>query len=150
MDLENQKAFNKFTQPFWITSAPSNSYPELTNDLKVDIAVVGGGMTGILCAYLLSKENRQLAVIEANCILHGTTGHTTAKVTSQHGLIYDKIKSKISSELAQQYANANETAIRTLERIISDNKIDCDFVPQLPPRCRPSGDRYGRRRAAGC
>jgi len=71
-----------------------------------------------------------VAVIEADRILQGTTGHTTAKITSQHDLIYSKIYSQMGRELAQQYADANESAIRMIEKIATENGIECDFVPQ--------------------
>jgi glycine/D-amino acid oxidase-like deaminating enzyme len=79
-------------EPYWLVSTPKTDYATLKEDLKVDITIVGGGMAGILSAYLLKKEGFNVAVIEANRILEGTTGHTTAKLTSQHGLIYDKIR----------------------------------------------------------
>ena len=74
--------------------------------------------------------SKKVAIIEADHIIQGTTGHTTAKITSQHGLIYNKIKSKMSVEFARQYADANESAIRMIEKISKENSIDCDFTPQ--------------------
>src|SRR5690606_18046958 len=71
-----------------------------------------------------------VAVVEADHLAQGTTGHTTAKITSQHGLIYQKIKQQMGEEAAQQYAEANETAIREIEKIIREEEIVCDFSPQ--------------------
>lgn len=131
MNTEEQKYLTKPPQSFWMASTSNIEYPTLKNEnLKVDVAIVGGGITGLLCAYLLNQEGVKTAIIEADRILQGTTGHTTAKITSQHGLIYSKIKSQISEEIARQYAEANETAIRTFEQIAKENNIDCDFVPQ--------------------
>jgi len=115
---------------FWMASTPTIDYPTLDKDLKVDVAIVGGGITGILCAYLLNKKGVKTIIVEADRILQGTTGHTTAKITSQHGLIYSKIKNKISGEMAKQYADANESAIRMIEKIAKESNIECDFVPQ--------------------
>lgn len=122
-----------FTEPprsYWMASTPVTEYPSLKDDLKVDLAIIGGGMAGISCAYLLKDAGMKIAVIEADRILQGTTGHTTAKVTSQHDIIYSKIKKQISEEAAQQYADANESAIRLIERITKERNIDCDFVDQ--------------------
>jgi glycine/D-amino acid oxidase-like deaminating enzyme/nitrite reductase/ring-hydroxylating ferredoxin subunit len=112
---------------FWIASSLGTNYPILEDNVKVDIAIVGGGMTGITCAYLLKNEGFKVAVIEANRILHGTTGHTTAKITSQHDLIYYKIKKNMGVEMAQQYADANQTAINTIASFVKEKNIDCDF-----------------------
>jgi glycine/D-amino acid oxidase-like deaminating enzyme/nitrite reductase/ring-hydroxylating ferredoxin subunit len=113
-----------------MASTENTDYPKLQDNVEVDVAIIGGGITGITCAYLLKKEGLRVAVIEADRIVQGTTGHTTAKITSQHGLIYSKIKTQIGLEIARQYADANETAIRMIENIITENKIDCDFSPQ--------------------
>ncbi|ANX00940.1 FAD-dependent oxidoreductase [Thermoclostridium stercorarium] len=124
------KTFEKPPQSYWLASTASTGYPSLDGNVSVDIAIVGAGITGILCAYLLHKENLSIAVIDAGKILNGTTGHTTAKITSQHGLIYDKLKNQMGAELAKQYADANEEAIKQIKDIIDLHKIDCDYSPQ--------------------
>ena len=130
MNIEEQKNFKHAPQSYWMASTPETQYPTLNEDLKVDVAIIGGGITGISCAYMLNKEGINTAIIEADHIVQGTTGHTTAKITSQHGLIYSKIKNQISEEFAKQYADANESAIRMIEKIANDNQIKCDLVPQ--------------------
>ncbi|MCO5388277.1 FAD-dependent oxidoreductase [Desulfosporosinus sp.] len=128
----NQHGFAKFpfvTSPesFWIASTPKSDYPTLNEDMQVDVAIIGGGMVGISSAYLLSEEGLKVAVLEADRILLGTTAHTTAKLTSQHGLIYDQIKRQMGPEKARQYAEANETAIKFVAHLIAEKKIECDF-----------------------
>ncbi len=130
MNIDELKDFNKPPQSYWMASAHGTDYPSLDDDIKVDIAIVGGGFVGISTAYMLGKEGLRIAIIEADRILQGTTGHTTAKITSQHGLIYNKIKTQISKEFAKQYADANETAIRIIEKIAKENDIECDYLPQ--------------------
>lgn len=130
MNIDEQNCFRKPPQSYWMASTPTTNYPALNEDIKVDVAIIGGGMSGISCAYLLIKEGLKVAILEADRILQGTTGHTTAKITSQHGLIYNKIKNQMSEEFAKQYADANESAIRLIERISNDLHVDCDFTPQ--------------------
>lgn len=130
MDINEQKIFKKLPQSYWIDSTPQPVYPLLNGDIKVDVAIVGGGFTGISTAYHLCRHGIKVALLEADRILQGTTGHTTAKITSQHGLIYGKIKSKLGEELAKQYADANETAIRMIGDIARENNIECDYVSQ--------------------
>lgn len=115
---------------YWLSSTPITNYPTLTEDIDVDIAIVGGGLAGISCAYLLQNEGFNIAVVEADRICQGATAHTTAKITSQHGLIYNKIKKQLGEELARQYAEANETAISVIKKIIDENQINCDYVQQ--------------------
>jgi ribulose 1,5-bisphosphate synthetase/thiazole synthase len=71
----------------WKSSITTTPYEALLNDLSVDVAIVGGGITGLTTAYLLKRSGVKVAVLEKNRIGSGTTGGTTGKVTSQHGLI---------------------------------------------------------------
>lgn len=127
---KNYEFLNKSPKSYWLTPSGQRNFPELKEDLNVDVAIVGGGMAGITTAYLLSHEGIKPVVLEADRVAFGTTGHTTAKITSQHELIYDKIMKKIGIEQAQQYAAANESAIREIEKIVKDLEIECDFEHQ--------------------
>jgi len=115
---------------YWIASTKETNYPKLSEDLSVDVAIIGGGMVGISCAYYLKNEGFKVAVIEAKRIAEGVTGNTTAKITAQHHLIYDSLIRKFGEEIAQQYASANIWAIEEIAKIIEQNNIDCDFIRQ--------------------
>lgn len=115
---------------YWLDSAPDTNYPTLKEDIDTDILIVGGGLAGLSCAYALHKEGFKITILEADRIAQGASAHTTAKITSQHGLIYGKIKSKLGEELAQQYAEANEKAIDEIGKIVKENNIDCDYIGQ--------------------
>ncbi len=130
MNIDEQKNFKRPPQSYWMASTHQPEYPVLDEDIKVDIAIIGGGIAGISTAYFLYKHGVNAVILEADQILQGTTGHTTAKITSQHELIYSKIKSQMGEEFAKQYAEANESAIGMIEKISSENNIECDFVPQ--------------------
>lgn len=126
----NLDIFQNRPNSYWLESTKKSNYPSLDRDINVDIAIIGGGMAGILCGYQLQKEDFNIAILEAKNIVESTTAYTTAKLTSQHGLIYDKIKNKIGEELAKQYADANETAISEIKRVADENKILCDYSLQ--------------------
>lgn len=115
---------------YWVDSTASSKYPALDKNIQVDVAVVGGGMAGILTSHLLNIPGMRIAVLEADRILQGTTGHTTAKITSQHGIIYQKVQNQMGREFAAQYADANEAAIRLIEQMVRDNDISCDYMKQ--------------------
>ncbi len=115
---------------YWLATTRETNFPQLSEDISTDIAIIGGGMAGILCASLLSSEGLDVVILEAGRIAGGTTAHTTAKITSQHGLIYNKIKKQLGLDYAKQYADANETAIRIIKKMIEENGIDCDLSSQ--------------------
>jgi glycine/D-amino acid oxidase-like deaminating enzyme/nitrite reductase/ring-hydroxylating ferredoxin subunit len=125
--MNNKLEFKEVPSPYWIASTSQTDYPELNKDIDVDVAIIGGGIVGITSAYQLQNEGVKVAVIEADRILQGTTGHSTAKITSQHSLIYARLKNQMGEELAQQYAESNERAIHLIADTVNENKIDCDF-----------------------
>jgi len=88
------------------------------------------GITGISTAYYLSKEKKDIVVLERGRVSDKTTGYTTAKITSQHGLFYKYLIDNFGKEYAKKYYMANEEAIRNIEKIVKDENIKCDFEKQ--------------------
>ena len=88
-------------------------------------------MAGLLIGYMLNESGRDVVIIDAAEIASGNTKNTTAKITSQHNLIYDTLINEFGEDKARQYAKANELAIAKYKEIIEKRKIDCDFQ-QLP------------------
>lgn len=111
----------------WEKSCSFEKREELNGSIVADVAVVGGGIAGLLTAYELQKEGLKVVVLEAKNICSGNTENTTAKITSQHDLIYDYLIKEFGAEKASQYARANEEAIKRYKDIITKNAIDCDF-----------------------
>lgn len=124
------KEFKIPAKSYWLASTPKTNYPTLEEDISVDIAIVGGGLVGISCGYLLQNQGYKIAILEADRVCQGTTAHTTAKITSQHGLIYNQLKNKVGEETAKLYAESNELAISEIGKIIVDNGIDCEYISQ--------------------
>lgn len=111
----------------WRGTTPKTVYPALKNNISVDLAIIGGGLAGIMAAWYLSNAGRETAVFERSLIGSGTSGNTTAKITAFHDLKYHFLVKKFGVSKAAIYANSNQWAINELERIILDEKIDCDF-----------------------
>nr|WP_231514811.1 FAD-dependent oxidoreductase [Oceanobacillus salinisoli] len=120
----------QFPEPYWRDSVELPSFPALTESVKADVGIVGGGITGITAAYLLSKQNLDVVLIDASDILNGTTGHTTAKITAQHGLIYDEFISHFGMEKASLYYEATSEAKDFIKQTIDELGMDCDFKEQ--------------------
>ncbi len=125
MDKENK--LSGVPVSYWIASTEDTNYPKAECDIEVDVAIIGGGITGLTTAYLLRKKGVRVAIIEANRIAKGVSGHTTAKITSQHNMIYEKLINNAGEEKAQQYAAANQSAIDLVENIVRENNIQCDY-----------------------
>jgi glycine/D-amino acid oxidase-like deaminating enzyme/nitrite reductase/ring-hydroxylating ferredoxin subunit len=111
----------------WITTSDPSQFAELQDTVDVDVAVVGAGIAGLSTALLLKYAGLRVAVLEAGAVCGATTGHTTAKVSAQHGLIYDTLRSSLGSDEARAYAEANLAAVELIETIVHEHEIDCDW-----------------------
>lgn len=112
-------------ESLWRQDISLPKFPELKENLKTDVLIIGGGLAGLLCAYRLEQDGVNYTLIESNRIMSGTSGYTTAKVTSQHGLIYGKLSRKFGPDVAWKYWQANEEALTKLKMLASDG--DCDW-----------------------
>lgn len=122
--------FPRFPESYWTDSSSFSSFPSLEQNMTADVAVVGGGIAGITCAYLLAKEGHSVVLLEAGKLLHGTTGHTTAKITAQHDLIYDQLVDKEGEEKASLYYHANMEALQFIKETVDQHKVECGFSVQ--------------------
>lgn len=100
---------------------------QLEKDIHRDVIVVGGGMAGILIAYYLKEQGKNVLVLEADEVASGQTERTTAKITSQHDLKYSRLIKTVGAKKARMYAQANEKAIREYEQLIQNQGIECQF-----------------------
>ena len=105
-------------------------FGRLEGEVEADVAVLGGGLVGITTALMLQEEGFQVALVEADRLGAGVSGHTTAKVSSQHGLKYGSLRSKYGPEAARTYGQANQVALEWIARRVEAKGIDCDFRRQ--------------------
>lgn len=109
----------------WTDSIKLPEFPKADKEMKTEVLIIGGGICGILCAYMLEQKGIDYILVEGSRIGYGITKNTTAKITSQHGLIYNKLIKSVGRKKAQMYLSANEKALKEY-RLIAEN-IDCDF-----------------------
>ncbi|MDQ4026408.1 MAG: FAD-dependent oxidoreductase [Actinomycetota bacterium] len=112
---------------YWVQSTPDKTFEPLAADLTVDCAVLGAGITGLTTALLLQRAGLRVAVLEMDGVARGVSGYTTAKVTSLHGQIYSQLESKHGREASALYADANQSALGFVARLVREEGIDCDF-----------------------
>ncbi len=109
----------------WQDGVSLPSFPSLSKDIKTDVLIIGGGMTGLLCAYFLQKEGINYVLAEGGRIASGVTKNTTAKITFQHGLVYQKLLNTQGREKAKMYLEAGREALAEYRELCAD--IPCDF-----------------------
>lgn len=111
----------------WVETTPATEYPALQTGVEVDVAVIGAGIAGVMTAFLLKREGRRVALVDAGRILTGATGYTTAKITAGHNLVYAQLRKKFGEEGARTYAAANEAGLELIASLVGELGIECDF-----------------------
>ena len=114
----------------WTSGVDMPKREALKGNAEVDTAVIGAGMAGLLTAWFLQQEGQRVAVLEAGRVGCGQTSGTTAKITSQHGLIYAGLTRRLGREAARQYAMANQRAVEDYRRLADSLGIACDLEPR--------------------
>lgn len=109
----------------WTESCSIPGFSSLPGDAETEVLIIGGGITGVLCAYFLEQRGIRYILVERNRIGSGVTEDTTAKITVQHGLIYHKLVDRFGTEAAALYYQANYNALKTYAELCAD--LDCDF-----------------------
>ncbi len=99
-------------------------FNRLDGDIKTDVLIIGGGITGLLCAHFLKEAGVDYTLVEADNIASGTTKNTTAKITLGHALIYDKLIKSVGKEKAQMYLNANLDAIQEYKKLCKKSDLE--------------------------
>jgi glycine/D-amino acid oxidase-like deaminating enzyme/nitrite reductase/ring-hydroxylating ferredoxin subunit len=126
-DWELSRLVLPANRSLWIETTPETTYPQLGQNVDVDVVVVGAGITGVMTAWLLKQEGRRVALVDMLRVGEGATGYTTAKLTVGHNLIYADLLKKHGEETARAYAASNQWAIERLEELVSSHEIDCDW-----------------------
>jgi glycine/D-amino acid oxidase-like deaminating enzyme len=111
----------------WTATAPKTAYPKLDASANADVAIIGAGIVGLSTAILLAKAGLSVVVLEALTVGGQVTGRSTAKITTQHGLIYDHLIRTLGIESARRYAEANRAAVEQMKTWISEFEISCAY-----------------------
>lgn len=109
----------------WTEGTSLPHFRALEGNVKTDILIIGGGIAGILCAYFLKEKGADYLLAEGGTICSGITENTTAKITAQHGFIYDKLLNSVGIEKTKMYLDANQNAVKKYFELCEN--IDCDF-----------------------
>ena len=125
--MKNEDITSREGLSLWLAWRPVTNFPTLEEGLKVDVAILGGGIAGITAATLLKDAGHTVAVIEADRIVQGVTSGATAKVTAGHEIIYDDLTTKLGKANAQKYATASTKSVEKVADMVRKRKIDCDF-----------------------
>lgn len=117
--MENKSIWSEFHDDI--------SYKSVNDSIKVDIAIIGGGITGISTGYFLRNSSYKVALFERNKVGYGITSKTTGKITYMQEDILSKIRKVHDINTAKEYYNSQKYAIKTLVDIINKEKIECDL-----------------------
>ena len=111
----------------WLKNIKEKALPRLKEDIKTDILIIGGGITGLSTAYFLKDSNKDIVLVDQNKIGHGTTAKTTGKLTYLQGSIYQKLENIYGIDIAKKYLESQKYPIDLVKEIIIKNNIKCDY-----------------------
>ena len=115
---------------YWTeTARKAPAHPALSGDVSVDVAIIGGGVVGVVTARLLKERGLRVAVVEAGRVGHGVTGRSTAKVTAQHSLFLQRIEDQHGATAARTYADANRAGVALIGELAARHGLACDLEP---------------------
>lgn len=106
---------------------PLFSYPKLTSAIDADVAIIGGGITGITCAYYLARAGKKVVLIEKGSLGEGETGYTAALITYVVDAHLQDLKKTFNDEKAKGVWKSGQAIIDEIGRIVTAEKISCDF-----------------------
>ena len=109
----------------WTDTTSATIFPTLKESVKTEVLIIGGGITGILCAHYLQQAKIPYLLAEASSICSGITKNTTAKITAQHGLIYHKLLHSLGREKAALYLESQNQALSEYQQLCKH--IPCHF-----------------------
>ncbi|HEU5156814.1 MAG TPA: FAD-dependent oxidoreductase [Streptosporangiaceae bacterium] len=114
-------------QSYWMASSDTTSYPRLTDDFDVDVAVIGGGIAGLCTAWELARAGRPAVLLEGDRIAGGATGYTTGRLSAAHPWIYAPLRDSFGPETARLYATSQQQAVDHVVETARELGIDCDI-----------------------
>lgn len=117
-------------ESIWLKTCELPARRPLSGDMKTEIAIIGAGMAGVLIADALTASGHRVTILEADRIAGGQTQNTTAKITSQHGICFQRLIKSLGAEMAGRYAAANQAAVQEYRQLIARREIDCDYEEQ--------------------
>ncbi|QRN03288.1 FAD-dependent oxidoreductase [Legionella sp. MW5194] len=114
--------------PLWkVISAKTRYYPELTQSIDVDVAIIGGGITGVTAAMELINSKKTVALIEAHQLGGMTTSHSTGNLYVPVQPLFQSIVTRFDEKTASHVAQARQMAIDYIEKN-SQSGIECQFA----------------------
>jgi glycine/D-amino acid oxidase-like deaminating enzyme len=118
----------KQTTSLWMDSTQIPQFPALKGEISTDVAIIGGGITGLTAALLLKRSGKKVALIDHSKITTGNSIQTTAHLTKILDQKYYQLISDFGLENATLAAKSSREAINQIESLVNELKISCDFV----------------------
>lgn len=117
-------------QSLWKADASKENYPSLQEDVETEVAIIGGGITGITTAYLLAEAGKDVVVLESGELAGSTTGDSTGNLYTMLDNRLHHIKAKFNEDTAKTVAESRTTAVNLIEELQEQHDIDCSFKRQ--------------------
>ncbi|CAH2212491.1 NAD(P)/FAD-dependent oxidoreductase [Tepidibacter aestuarii] len=113
---------------FTSINSTNNQYAYLTEDVETDVVIVGGGVTGSICSYYMSKNNIKSVLIEKGRIAHGSTSITTSLLQYELDENASELKEVIESKNIVRSYELGLCALKEIEKFVEEYGNKCDYI----------------------
>ncbi len=114
--------------PSWFKGVLLPTFPKLAESLQTEAVIIGGGLTGMLAAYLLAKNGNRVILLEKETIGSGATGRTTGFLTQSIDTAFGRLVWMLGKEKTKLVIESHGAAIELLQKIVKNEQIECEFM----------------------
>lgn len=113
---------------YWLdTATPSGDYTHTEVPKEVDVAVIGGGFTGLSTAYHAAQAGKSVALLEAHTVNWGASGRNGGMATTGLAIGFRDAIKRYGEQRAVGYFREYNNAIDLIENLVQDNDLDVDY-----------------------
>lgn len=116
-----------FTKSLWNSLSDIHDFPELHDDISTDVAIIGGGITGISAAKALADKGVDVTILESHRMGGGTSSHSTGNLYWNIDKILSSLQQKYDTDVVKAVAASRNEALKQMENWIESYQLDCDY-----------------------
>ena len=125
--MKTNRIWGSGLSPFFAPEDFLPTHPTVKEDFQTEVLVIGGGLSGLLCAYELLKSGKGVTLVTANTVSDGASRFSTGMLCGDGGADLLRLRETIGQENAVAWYRLACSAVEQLEKILNDTGSKCDF-----------------------
>jgi glycine/D-amino acid oxidase-like deaminating enzyme len=115
---------------YWLDTAPKGCPERVKTSVegRTEVAVIGGGLTGVVAALHLARRGAKVDLFEQNTVGFGASGRNGGMATTGMSIGIRSAVAKLDFDTAERLYGAYSEAIDLVETLVTEERIECDFA----------------------